>query len=585
MSSLSPGWARSSTIEKIGVIMDKRTLLAVVLSVIVMTGGYLIQNKFNPPVAVVENEIKLPTETVVEEIAKSENLESAVVDFVAVEENIPAKSIEVNTEKYDITFNTSGAVISSLILREYTDYNTEKNVEMINSIDDSYSAFNVSFDEKYNTIMTDNFHYSQKGRGIYEFYRDFQQKNNDGSLGESFRIVKTYTFMENEYVFKIDISIINSPYRSYALSFGPDIGPTFEKLDNRNEFRKFYSFAEGKKSNHKLKGDSETITNDVNWVSINGKYFSLIVLPENRISSITWERNSIESYEYSSEMHISNNITTNSTSDSYYVYAGPKSTDVMSLYNSADDNAFNLSDSNFSEVIDSSTVPGLGWLSNILKYILIFINKVIPNYGIAIIILTLLIKIIFYPVTHKSMESTGKMQTLQPKLKKLQEQYKSDPQKLNAATAELYKKEGVNPLGGCLPMLVQMPIFFALYGLLNSYFGLRGAVFIPGWIDNLSVPESVYTLPFAIPLLGWTAVRILPFLYLGTQLVMSKITQAGQAGGQSNSQMKMLTLGMPIMFFFILYDMPSGLLVYWTVTNLLSAAQQYLINKKKATES
>jgi YidC/Oxa1 family membrane protein insertase len=571
--------------REIGVIMDKRTLLAVVLSVIVMTGGYLIQNKLSPPVPVIENEIESPVDSAVTETETVVEKQTAVTDFVAVEENIPARSINVHTNKYEITFNTSGAVISSLILKEFTDYNSDEAIEMVNSIDNSYAAFNISFDDKFDSIMTDNFHYQAKGNGVYEFSRGFQKKNNDGTLGDTFTIIKTYTFLEDEYLFKIDVSIINSPYRSYALSYGPDIGPTFKKLDNRNEFRKYYSLADGKKTNHKLKGNSETITNNVSWASINGKYFSLIVLPENRISSITWEKNSIDSYDFSSEMHISNNITTSTTSDSFYVYAGPKSTDFMSLYNSAETNEFGIADTDFSEVIDSSTVPGLGWLSNILKYILIFINKIIPNYGIAIIILTILIKVIFYPVTHKSMESTGKMQTVQPKLKKLQEQYKNDPQKLNAATAELYKKEGVNPLGGCLPMLVQMPIFFALYGLLNSYFGLRGAVFIPGWIDNLSVPESVYTLPFAIPLLGWTAVRILPFLYLGTQLAMSKITQAGQTGGQSNSQMKMLTLGMPIMFFFILYDMPSGLLVYWTVTNLLSAAQQYIINKKKAKEA
>lgn len=563
--------------------MDKRTLLAVVLSVIVMTGGYLLQNKQNPPVPVIESEVaEVP---VIEESENVKVTQSITKDFVAVEENIPERSINVQTEKYDITFETSGAAISSLILNEYSDYTTEKPIEMINSIDNDYSAFNISFDENYNNQMSDNFHYNDKGNGVFEFYRDFQKKNVDGTIGESFRIVKTYTFLEDEYLFRIDVSVINSPYRSYALSFGPDIGPTFKKLDNRNEFRKYYSLTDGKKSNHKLKGDSETITNNVTWASINGKYFSLIVLPQNRISSITWEKNSLDSYEFSSEMHISNSITTNTTNDSYYVYAGPKSTDFMSLYNNSDTNGFGLSDSNFSEVIDKSTVPGLGWLSNILKFILIYIHKVIPNYGIAIIILTFLIKVIFYPITHKSMESTAKMQAVGPKIKKLQEQYKNDPQKLNAATAELYKKEGVNPLGGCLPMLIQMPIFFALYGLLNSYFGLRGAVFIPGWIDNLSLPESVYTLPFSLPLLGWTAVRVLPFLYVGTQLASSKIMQAGQMSGQSNSQMKMMTYGMPIMFFFILYDMPSGLLVYWTVTNLLSAAQQYIINKKKATKA
>ncbi|MBI9096833.1 MAG: membrane protein insertase YidC [Spirochaetaceae bacterium] len=561
--------------------MDKRTLLAVILSVIVMTGGYLIQNKLSPPVPVVESELEITIDN--EAFEEEDNItETAVLkDIIAVDENIPARKIKVETEKFSITFNTTGAVISSLILKDYEDYNTDKSIEMVNSIDESYSAFNISFDDKYNEILSDNFHYENRGNNEYEFYRDFQKKNADGSLGDAFRIVKKYTFIENEFLFKIDISLINSPYRSYSLSFGPDIGPTYTKLDNRNEYRKYYSFDEGKRTNHKLKNNSETITNQIDWASINGKYFSLIVIPENRINSVIWNKNTVPSYENSSEMFISSSITSNTTNDSFYIYAGPKSVEFMNMYDSADNNAFNLSEINLSEVIDSASVPGLGWLSNILKYILLFINKLIPNFGIAIILLTILIKVILYPITHKGMESTGKMQLIQPKLKKLQDQYKNDPQKLNAATAELYKAEGVNPLGGCLPMLMQMPIFFALYGLLNSYFGLRGAVFIPGWIDNLSAPEYIFLLPFSIPILGWTAIRLLPFLYVGTQLVTTKITQAGQTGTQSNSQMKMLTLGMPIMFFFILYNMPSGLLLYWTMTNLLTAVQQYFINKKK----
>jgi YidC/Oxa1 family membrane protein insertase len=179
------------------------------------------------------------------------------------------------------------------------------------------------------------------------------------------------------------------------------------------------------------------------------------------------------------------------------------------------------------------------------------------------------------------------MQSIQPKIKEIQAKYKNDPNKLNKETAALYKAEGVNPMGGCLPLVIQMPIFFALYGLLNKYFDLRGAVFIPGWITDLSAPESILNFGnFTLPLLGWNDLRLLPLLYLGTQLLMSKFTQApGGGGGQSAMQTKMLTLGMPIMFFFILYDMPSGLLIYWTFSNILTAAQQAYIsqkNKKKA---
>lgn len=566
--------------------MDKRTLLAVILSVIVMGGGYLIQNKIAPPIVIEENKVENSEEVSVTEEAPLPLVKYAIpADFVAVDENIPSREINVETNKFDITFNTTGAVVTSLVLKDYVDYESDEKLEMINNIDDSNFAFNLSFDDNFSAIVTDNFNYENKGNGVYEFSRNFQKKNSDGTLGDIFTIIKRYTFIEDEFIFKIDVTVVNSPYRSYALSFGPDIGPTFQKLDNRNEYRKYYSYSDGDRIKHKLKDNSETITNQVKWASINGKYFSLIVSPENRISSVTWKKNSIESYDYSSEIFISNSITTNNTSDSFYVFAGPKSTEIMKIYDDSEKNSFGLSDSNFTKNIDSTTIPGLGWLSNILKYILIAIHKLIPNYGIAIIILTIIVKTIFYPITHKSMESTGKMQQVQPKLKKLQDQYKNDPQKLNAATAELYKSEGVNPLGGCLPMLLQMPIFFALYGLLNSYFGLRGAVFIPGWIDNLSSPEFIFTLPFSIPILGWSVIRLLPFLYLGTQLVMSRITQAGSAGsGQSNSQMKMLTLGMPIMFFFILYDMPSGLLVYWIVTNLLTAVQQAFINKGKNKE-
>jgi YidC/Oxa1 family membrane protein insertase len=150
---------------------------------------------------------------------------------------------------------------------------------------------------------------------------------------------------------------------------------------------------------------------------------------------------------------------------------------------------------------------------------------------------------------------------------------------MNAEMAELYKKEGYNPLSGCLPMLIQFPIFIAMYNLFNNHFDLRGAMFIPGWIPDLSVPESIYNFPdgFKIPLLGWTALRLLPFLYVGSQLLYGRVTQTPDQKG--NSQMKLMLYVMPIVFFFILYDVPSGLLLYWIMSNLLTLVQQVIINK------
>ena len=128
-------------------------------------------------------------------------------------------------------------------------------------------------------------------------------------------------------------------------------------------------------------------------------------------------------------------------------------------------------------------------------------------------------------------------------------------------------------------MLLQLPIFIAMYNLFNNHFDLRGAMFIPGWIPDLSVPEAIWQFPgdFRLPLLGWTALRLLPFLYVGSQLIYGKVTQTPDQ--QGNSQMKIMLYAMPVIFFFILYDVPSGLLIYWIMSNLLTMVQQVTINK------
>jgi len=128
-------------------------------------------------------------------------------------------------------------------------------------------------------------------------------------------------------------------------------------------------------------------------------------------------------------------------------------------------------------------------------------------------------------------------------------------------------------------MLIQLPIFMAMFQLFNNHFDLRGAMFIPGWITDLSVPESIFDFPedFRLPFLGWTALRLLPFIYVGSQLLYGKVVS--NPAQQGNMQMKIMLYAMPIVFFFILYEMPSGLLVYWIMSNLLTLVQQVIINK------
>ena len=149
--------------------------------------------------------------------------------------------------------------------------------------------------------------------------------------------------------------------------------------------------------------------------------------------------------------------------------------------------------------------------------------------------------------------------------------------------AKLYKEEGINPMGSCLPMLIQFPILIAFYGLLNKNIELRGAMFIPGWINDLSIPETIFTLPFNIPFLG-NQVHLLPILYTFSMIFSMKITQSSSsvASGQQG-MMKFMTYGMPIIFFFILYNAPSGLLLYWSVMNAITIGTQIYVNKKKGS--
>ena len=204
----------------------------------------------------------------------------------------------------------------------------------------------------------------------------------------------------------------------------------------------------------------------------------------------------------------------------------------------------------------------------------------IPNYGVAIILLTILIKLLLQPLAKRGMDSTAKMSALTPKINEIKEKYPDDPEAQNAAMAKLYKEEKINPMGSCLPMLIQFPIFIALYGLLNTNFDLRGSMFIPGWIPDLSIPDTIFTLPFSLPFLG-SQIHLLPILYCISMIFSMKITQSGSQAGAQQGMMAFMTYGMPIIFFFIMYNAPSGLLLYWSTVNVISIGQQIFVNRKK----
>ncbi|WP_241547844.1 membrane protein insertase YidC [Leptospira stimsonii] len=202
----------------------------------------------------------------------------------------------------------------------------------------------------------------------------------------------------------------------------------------------------------------------------------------------------------------------------------------------------------------------------------------VPNYGWSIIIFAILFKLVFYPLNQKQADSMKKMQELSPQLKTINEKFANDPKMRQQKTMELYKKNNVNPVGGCLPMVIQIPIFIALYTAFSDTIDLWNSPFL--WVKDLSEPDVIWTSP-AIPYFTQTGLglNLLALLMVGTQIFQTRMTSVSMDPNQ-----KMLMYVMPVMMLYIFWNMPSGVTLYWTFQNILSIAQQWITNHLKKTE-
>lgn len=217
-------------------------------------------------------------------------------------------------------------------------------------------------------------------------------------------------------------------------------------------------------------------------------------------------------------------------------------------------------------------------ISRAILFLLSMIYKVTKSWGLAIILVTILIYVVMCPLSLKSMLSMKKMQSLQPKIEQLRLKNKDNPQKLNIEIMELYRREKVNPLGGCLPMILQIPVFFALYQLLMRFIHLKGASFL--WIKDLSEPDRLFIFKSNLPVIG-NEFNLLPLLMAGGMFFQQKIS-AVSPDSASSEQQKMLMIVMPIVFCFLFYKLPSGLVMYWFINSLLTLGFQWKILRKNA---
>jgi YidC/Oxa1 family membrane protein insertase len=213
-----------------------------------------------------------------------------------------------------------------------------------------------------------------------------------------------------------------------------------------------------------------------------------------------------------------------------------------------------------------------GWfpaLTNFFTAVLVATYKVVPNYGVAIILITVVVRLLMFPIMQRQMRSMKRMSAIAPRMKEIQEQYKDDKERQSQEVMKLYKESGFNPLTGCLPMLLQLPVFIGLYYALQNAIALRQEPFF-AWIHDLSAPEALFMIPgLELP------VRVLPILMGGSMVLQSRLTPTTMDPVQA----RMMNTIMPLMFTFMFYQFASGLVLYWLVSNLLGIAQQLLVNR------
>jgi YidC/Oxa1 family membrane protein insertase len=327
----------------------------------------------------------------------------------------------------------------------------------------------------------------------------------------------------------------------------------------------------------------------IDWVSAKNKFFTQIIKPENTTAtmSVLSNRDMSEKGIVPTDIAATLNyapvsINAGSTYElNYAYYIGPKNYSILKA----------ASDANMEKVMEFETIGFWSFMNIIMeparRFLLWALNiffGITKSYGIAIILLTVLIRILFWPLTHKSTqkmrENSEKMQEVQPKVKAVQEKFKGDPQRIQQETMKIYQEHGFNPMammGGCLPMMLQMPVFFALFTVLRNAIELRYAGFL--WIADLSQPENLFA--GSIPFIG--ALNILPILMSVSMIFQQKLSQPANpsATPEQVQQQKMMMYMMPIMMLFFFYSMPSGLTMYWTTSNLLMIIQTTVYNYRK----
>jgi YidC/Oxa1 family membrane protein insertase len=548
---------------------QKRLLLAVLLSVVVLVGYqfFFVPAPPDPD----------PAQTTRETVPAPDNTPSAVSDYtpvdaktpVSMDQSVPTdfRTISISTPLYDLVISEHLAAVKSQLLKQYKSSNgsATDQKQMVDPrlphgtlITTTRGGIIEGLENAVFTADTDS--------TVLNLTQGSQTLTFSWTSPRGITVRKIYTFQADSYLIDCDIVIQNGsdmPVTDALEITTPGIFDEETKKRSRFAFEGPVAYVNNEFLSIKPKDieDQDIFNGDIGWTGYTDRYFLTAVLPdaegegflkllyENDLaeSRLVWQMDRIDPGKQAEYP--------------FTCYMGPKSLKVLSQYDNTLKKAINF-----------------GFFDILAKPLLItmnFIHDIVPNYGVAIILLTVLIKLIFWPLGTKSYKSMNEMKKVQPLMMKIREKYKDDKQRMNQEIMALYKTYKVNPASGCLPLLVQMPIFFALYRMLYQAIELRHAPFV-GWITDLSGPDRLFHFDFAIPLMEAPyGIPVLTLIMGASFLLQQKMTPT--TGDPMQAKMMML---MPIFMTVLFINFPSGLVLYMLVNNIISMGQQYYTQKK-----
>lgn len=528
---------------------NNRTILAVVLVVLLWSGYSLFFAPQTQQQQVVPVEKVVPDDQNYKENAKIKSVNDISLPDIVDNVNVEESFLTISSDYYDIVISTLGASVRSIVLKKYRQTNNFDSAPFSLFDSDSFELSTLKTSGSEGLYLPINLNYKVIGGS-----KNIDIKNENVTVSfvataNNLTVIKNYTFHPSSYSFDLSVQIINNSDKAVNGRLNLSLVTAWDK-DDKSQMYTFvgpvtYNGEDLQEDKPGSLDESPKIyKNNIVWSGYTSKYFLNAINPQDPIDQlfITSGRGFVENKFTTTEINLHRD---QKASFGYASYFGPKQDEYLLV-----------SGQQFEEVIDYGFFHPL---SKPLMVVLKFFYAFIGNYGFAIILLTICIKIIFWPLTQKSYKSMKGMQKLQPEMKKMREKYGKDKQKLNQEMMSFYKDNKVNPLGGCLPMLIQIPVFFALYRVLLGSIELRHAPFMM-WITDLSAKDPYYVTPLIMGV---------------TMFLQQKMTPTNMDPTQEK-----IMLMMPVVFTFMFLNFPSGLVLYWLTNNLLTILQQYLIRRQ-----